>query len=198
MSLRHAILGFLSIEPATGYDLKKAFDSSVRHFWSADQAAIYRTLTDLVAQGMVEREVINQTHRPDRKLHRLTDAGSAELARWLAQAPEELPRREPFLMKLFFLGPQEVQIREQLLEQEERKLQGECEQYRQIARQIRSALPPRVDPPEQFVGPLLTLSFGLRAAEAQLAWLREVRGVSAARLLDALDPQETEGEPGEP
>ena len=33
MSLDHAILGFLSYEPMSGYDLKKLFDQSVAHFW---------------------------------------------------------------------------------------------------------------------------------------------------------------------
>ena len=45
MSLDHAILGFLNYKPLSGYDLKKVFDSSVRHFWYADQSQIYRTLS---------------------------------------------------------------------------------------------------------------------------------------------------------
>ena len=44
MSLEHAILGFLTYRPMSGYDLKKFFDESVRHFWSAPQSQIYRTL----------------------------------------------------------------------------------------------------------------------------------------------------------
>ncbi len=47
MSLKHAILGFLELSPFSGYDLKKAFDGSVQHFWPADQAQIYRTLNQL-------------------------------------------------------------------------------------------------------------------------------------------------------
>ena len=38
MSLKHAILGFLSFKALSGYDLKKAFDNSVRHFWTANRA----------------------------------------------------------------------------------------------------------------------------------------------------------------
>ena len=53
MSLRHAILGFLSFQPFTGYDLKKAFDRSVRHFWPATQSQIYRTLAELDADGLI-------------------------------------------------------------------------------------------------------------------------------------------------
>jgi DNA-binding PadR family transcriptional regulator len=66
MSLRQAILGFLSIRPLSGYDLKRTFDQSVRHFWSADQAAIYRMLGELEADGLVEYERIAQETRPDR------------------------------------------------------------------------------------------------------------------------------------
>ena len=33
MSLEYAILGFLNYRPLSGYDLKKVFDNSVRHFW---------------------------------------------------------------------------------------------------------------------------------------------------------------------
>jgi len=40
MSLQHAILGFLNYKSLTGYDLKKIFDTSVRHFWAADQSQI--------------------------------------------------------------------------------------------------------------------------------------------------------------
>ena len=47
MSLEYAILGFLNYHPYTGYDLKKIFDTSVRHFWPADQSQIYRTLARL-------------------------------------------------------------------------------------------------------------------------------------------------------
>ena len=54
MSLDFAILGFLSYSPFTGYDLKKFFDQSVRHFWTADQSQIYRILARLGDEGKVE------------------------------------------------------------------------------------------------------------------------------------------------
>ena len=56
MSLEHAMLGFLCYTPLTGYDLKKAFDVSVRHFWPADQSQIYRTLARMAERGWVEME----------------------------------------------------------------------------------------------------------------------------------------------
>ena len=60
MSLEYAILGFLNYRPLSGYDLKKVFDNSVRHFWPADQSQIYRTLARLAEQGYVEQEIVSR------------------------------------------------------------------------------------------------------------------------------------------
>ena len=87
MSLDHAILGFLNYHPYSGYDLKKIFDTSVQHFWSADQSQIYRTLNRLTKQGFAEMEKIPQDDRPDRKVYHITEAGRSELLQWLSGPP---------------------------------------------------------------------------------------------------------------
>src|SRR5512142_1872214 len=104
MSLEFAILGFLNYQPYTGYDLKKIFDTSVRHFWPADQSQIYRTLARLTEQGFVEVEKVPQEDRPDRKVYHITDDGRAELLKWLAgTVPHDEPRSAA-LMQVFFSG----------------------------------------------------------------------------------------------
>ena len=89
MSLEYAILGFLNYKPMTGYDLKKAFDDSVRHFWYADQSQIYRTLNRLNEKDWVSRDVIEQDTRPDRKEYSITDSGREALRQWLISKPNE-------------------------------------------------------------------------------------------------------------
>jgi DNA-binding PadR family transcriptional regulator len=105
LSLDHAILGFLAERERSGYDLKtRCFDAEARPFWTADQAQIYRTLERLQASGLVRVRRKRQSGRPDRKLFSITDAGHAELHRWLA-SPEPLPSaREAFLLHLYFGG----------------------------------------------------------------------------------------------
>lgn len=100
--LRYAVLGLLDLEPMTGYDLKRAFDSSVNHFWSGDQAQIYRTLAALVDSELAIVEVVPQEGRPSRKIHHITDAGRAELDRWLTATPAPQPARHEFLARVFF------------------------------------------------------------------------------------------------
>jgi DNA-binding PadR family transcriptional regulator len=102
MVLSRIILGLLAIAPMTGYDLKRHFDSTVGHFWSADKAQIYRTLAQLVADGCAEVEKVAGSGAPDRQEHRITAAGQAALAAWLASEPERHVERDPFLARVFF------------------------------------------------------------------------------------------------
>ncbi|HEY9636268.1 MAG TPA: PadR family transcriptional regulator [Coleofasciculaceae cyanobacterium] len=131
MSLAHAILGLLQQEERTGYDLKTTcFDQCVAHLWPADQAQIYRTLDKLVDQDWITCTVEIQHDRPNRKVYSVTEAGKAELTRWL-QCPQSLPTlREPLLIQLFFAAqlPNEaiIQLLEQQLAARHEKL-AECE-----------------------------------------------------------------------
>lgn len=102
MSLQHLILGVLKYGAVSGYDLNKAFQASVQHFWATDQSQIYRALYRMHELGWVEVEAVEQDGAPDKKLYRLTDTGQGELRRWLA-APEPMPSlHEGWLGQLFF------------------------------------------------------------------------------------------------
>ena len=105
MSLDHAILGFLSSQPLTGYDLKtRRFDEAAAHLWTADQAQVYRTLDRLERSGLASSRLIPQPGRPDRKEYAITSAGRRALREWL-ETPHPLPPlRDPLLLQLFFAG----------------------------------------------------------------------------------------------
>ena len=131
MSLAHAILGLLQQEERTGYDLKTScFDQCIAHLWPADQAQIYRTLDKLVGQEWITCTVEIQSDRPNRKVYSVTEAGQAELIRWL-QCPQPLPTvRDPLLVQLHFGAqlPDEaiLQLLEEQLTARRQKL-AECE-----------------------------------------------------------------------
>ena len=111
MPLSHAILGFLDYQPMSGYDLKKYFDQSVAHFWSATQSHIYKALENLENDGMVESELIQQEGKPNRKQYIITDAGRAELRRWVSTPLPVEAKREAWLIQIFFahnLGNEEI------------------------------------------------------------------------------------------
>ncbi len=74
MSLDYAILSFLNFAPMSGYDLKKLFDDSINHFWSATQSHIYRALGQMETRGWITHETIDQERHPNKKVYSITPA----------------------------------------------------------------------------------------------------------------------------
>jgi DNA-binding PadR family transcriptional regulator len=83
MALPHAILVSLCEQSGSGYELTRRFDRSIGYFWSATHQQIYRTLRTMEADGWVAATVVAQQGRPDKKVYTVSDAGRAELARWI-------------------------------------------------------------------------------------------------------------------
>jgi DNA-binding PadR family transcriptional regulator len=113
MVLSRLILGLLAIAPMSGYDIKRHVDSTLRHFWKADKAQVYRALASLVNDGYATIEVVRQETRPDRQEHHITDAGRAALREWLTSPLPAHADRDPFLARTFFAGQLD---REQVLD----------------------------------------------------------------------------------
>lgn len=106
MSLSYGILGFLTYGSMTGYELAKAFGSSVQFFWHAQTSQIYLELGKLEQKGMVAGAVVLQTEKPNKKVYSITDAGRTAFLQWLAQGElQDSPKlKDVFLMKVFFSG----------------------------------------------------------------------------------------------
>lgn len=84
MALPHAILVALSEQSGSGYELARRFDRSIGYFWSATHQQIYRTLRSMEDDGWVHVTPVVQRGRPDKKVYTVSDAGRAELTRWIA------------------------------------------------------------------------------------------------------------------
>lgn len=173
MSLDHAILGFLSYEPMSGYDLKKLFDQSVAHFWPADQSQIYRTLTRMERDGWLTLEVIPKDSRPPRKVYHLTPAGREELGRWLSNPLPPDETRLAWLIQLFFAGRASDENVLRVLEHQAAVQRGRIQRYQAIPTAVQDEMEEDEDPREYFYW-MLTSDYGLAQARSQLAWLEQV------------------------
>ena len=103
MSLKYALLGFLSTEPATGYVLDREFSESMGWFWAASHSQIYPELRRLEDAGLITSETEPGDRGQDRRVYRLTAAGTDELQAWLEAPTEYPPLRDPERVKLVFL-----------------------------------------------------------------------------------------------
>ena len=178
MSLTIALLGMLELSPLSGYDLNKRIEGSVIHFWSADQSQIYRTLSRLVADGLVEVTVIPQDGKPDRREHRITPAGRTALDSALRAPLEPENPHESFLMRLFFAGRLGLDGVRELL-------RARREEATALLARLTAIAASETGHPDD-VGQALrgaTLRNGILHAEAELTWLDETESavVRAAR-----------------
>ena len=96
------LLGLLTIEPMSGYDLGLTIRGSVGHFWNESYGQIYPNLKKLANGGFVSFKTERQEGKPDRRIYSITEKGRERLKEWLAVPPQpEIPRNE-MLLKLFF------------------------------------------------------------------------------------------------
>ena len=170
MSLKHAILGFLSFKPFSGYDLKKSFDNSVRHFWPANQSQIYRTLSHMTDEGLVEKEVVEREERLDMKIYSITNAGRSELHAWLATPLPQKDVREPFLIQVFFGGKLSDEELLNLLQNEKKIAEENLLTYDAVY-QATTVQPNNINDARAFYLSMLTLEYGIKSNHALLEWL---------------------------
>jgi DNA-binding PadR family transcriptional regulator len=103
------LLGLIALAPASaegvhGYDLnRQVAEGALAEIIRLEPGMVYHYLKKLERLGLIATTVEQQTARPDRHLHVLTDEGRARFDAWLAepvQATREL--RLEFLLKLWF------------------------------------------------------------------------------------------------
>jgi DNA-binding PadR family transcriptional regulator len=102
MDVKTVCLGMLTDGPASGYDLKKCFESSFGHFFPAGYGSIYPALATLARNGLVEFEEIPQDGKPDRKVYSITEEGRKELQIGLSNPRPTHKVRSEFLAMICF------------------------------------------------------------------------------------------------
>lgn len=171
MILSRIILGFLTIQPMSGYDLMRAFRSSAAYFWAADKAQIYRTLSRLVEAGEARTEVIPGTDAPDRIVHHITDAGHAALVDWLRSDPNDQPERDAFIARIFFAGALESEALQQVVSSRLEAVRASLEELHELRLNTPSPGPSR-DRDAWLRS--MTLDHGIRSTEQYIDWLEQL------------------------
>jgi PadR family transcriptional regulator AphA len=102
MDVKTLCLGLLTVREACGYDLKKTFESSFKHFFPAGYGSIYPALADLAESGLVSCREIPQVGKPDRKVYRITPKGEEEFMDALNRTDPQHKLRSEFLAMIYF------------------------------------------------------------------------------------------------
>ncbi len=161
MALRYALLGALADRPRTGYALLKHFEQSLAYVWPASHSQIYPELARLLEDGLIEQ---TGSGARNSKTYAVTDAGLAEVRRWLRETEPDRRVRSDAALRGFFLWLLDPDEAAQQLRDERAYWRGVLDEYLRIqdeptghnkkARTLRIAL-----------------EGGIRVVEARLAWL---------------------------
>lgn len=164
------ILGLLSHEDLTGYEIKKRMDTSLKYFWGGSYGSIYPTLSDLVIRGLAVKRDEAESKR-SKMIYSITDEGRVYLRNWLQVPAEKDELRYETLLKLFFgneagalQAVTHIDNFEEKIEKELQSLIGAADVLKKNTSQ---------DDTHKYY--LLTVEFGIKTYRAYLEWCKEAK-----------------------
>ncbi len=126
MSLRFALLGLLAVEPASGYDLKRAINRSTYFIWNATGPQIYNTLHKLREEGCITSRSLAQDGKPDKQIHTITATGRARLEDFMSEPIHASVTRDEVLLRIFFGNFASKKIIKRELDSYLQRIRHEC------------------------------------------------------------------------
>jgi DNA-binding PadR family transcriptional regulator len=104
MSFRHFVLGLLTQEPMSGYDIKTRLGDLDWLIGGSSFGNIYPTLHALHDAGLVSVEVVTSPDKPSKKVYRTTEQGRRSFGQWARDLSEASCSLKAFVMSLLVAG----------------------------------------------------------------------------------------------
>lgn len=177
MKLEYIILGLLSMQSRTGYDLKKYLDTEGRFGRArAPLSQIYTTLKRMHANVWVTFEEEVREGRPDLKIYSITDRGKQELISHLETPADPAFRFKESdiiyrLMFSFLIDPQ-VMLHQVQTELDYRRNQIATYRHRDLTIQATNLNPDQTAKAQEIFE--VIHSFGARAIDNYVQTLEEI------------------------
>lgn len=173
MTIDYAILGMLSWQPLTGYDIKKIIQESPFFYWSGNNNQIYKSLVQLLEKNLVVNEVKHQESAPSKKIYSITELGLKELENWIINTNVEVPEfKKQFLIQLTWSGRLDINEVELLLSKYEAEVKKYISMYKEEQRREKH-FKDRTNQ-EYFIWKMLYENM-IMSYENELKWIEKVK-----------------------
>lgn len=166
---RYILLGLLSHEPMSGYDMKKRIDRMVSQFWSVGYGQIYPTLGTLEEEGLIEKIMSETSKGPTRNVYAITPSGRDCVEKWLLLPEEREYVRYEILLKLFFGGKLNPAANLQRI----KSFRMRHEQHLKMLNLFEENLKQVMDQDPDHKNYYITVRFGQYVYKAYLDWAQE-------------------------
>ncbi|MDY6876520.1 MAG: PadR family transcriptional regulator [Chloroflexota bacterium] len=165
VSIRHLILGLLTQQPMSGYDIKRSLKSLSWLIDSPSFGSIYPALRALWEDGLVTVEVGPRQGKPPRKIYTITEAGRLALREWMDQPVAPGASLKTFVMRLILAN----NFSHTGLISHLQQRRSQVAVHHATLKQIAEALDGTMDS-----GQRLAFAYGSALATAELAWLDSI------------------------
>lgn len=160
----YPFLAMLLLAPMSAYQIKKAMQGSVSHFYSAAHSQVYQQASRLVRDGYVKEREARGGRR--KRILALTPAGRRAVLEWLRDPEAEDQLYSELLVKVFFAAnADDPEALREMLKRRRDHAQGMLDDYKQFLPVLESA--------EDNPYPAMTMSAGIHYYRGELAWIDE-------------------------
>jgi DNA-binding PadR family transcriptional regulator len=171
MDIKTLCLGLLTLRDASGYEIKKAFEGDLRHFYDASFGSIYPALSKLLDEGLLTCSAFAQEKRPDKKVYRITPTGRLAFLDALIERPGRDRVRSDFMATLMFADLLPARHLAELID-------SRLAEYRHALAEMRRLSARHAGPGQRFVH-----GYGIAMLEAALNFIEENRHLVESEAL---------------
>lgn len=171
------ILGLLSHEDLTGYDIKKQIDEGIRFFWKGSFGSIYPALGEMEKSGQIKKLPDKSSSGREKIKYRITKDGKSILKEWLKEEQASNDLKYETLLKLHFGGAAKPEVSIHNIELFEEQIRSDLN----ILKWYKSNLENVLDNNEH-LHYYLTVTFGIDTYEAYLKWCAKSKKLLKERL----------------
>ena len=168
------ILGLLSHEDLTGYDIKKRIDGAISFFWKGSFGSIYPALSDMEKNGLVKKLKSDNSGGREKIAYHITKKGTDTLKTWLRDESAGNELKYETLLKLFFGGVDEKSVTLHNIEVFEEQVRQSLAVLKIYKENLEKALDD-----EEHKYYYLTVIFGIDTYEGYLKWCKKAKKILA-------------------
>jgi DNA-binding PadR family transcriptional regulator len=168
-SSMYAILGWLTVSPRSGYDLKKSTEDSLAFFWSESYGQIYPTLKKMVDEELVTVQSEQEQGRPVKKIYSITTKGRSLFSDWLKLEPKPDKFKSELLLKVFFGFNVDKEVIVKHLENKVTEFEELIQEYGMISKMINE----RCEKSSKSEYWTIPLDLGIRSTKVELEWAKD-------------------------
>lgn len=166
---KYVILGLLSEQDLTGYEIKKIVDIRFSFFWNESYGQIYPELKKMMAEGLITMHSMPDAGKRKKIGYSITENGKKALVAWLTGPTEKESVRFELLLKMYFSNMVDAKV----MQRQVFDFLTAHEQQLAVLNMVQTELQVIAEEHSNHQDILRIIDFGQKVYTAYIEWCRE-------------------------